>query len=387
MKALGSFIFAVLAVSACIVHLTSNPADRAKIRRSRRAAEIDDLVRLQDRIEHNSVFELNTSCGVTCRREVEKYISNDLNCTHVLTLDHLDMVEARCSPKAAENLAHDAANEKFPATEVAHQYKNRHLHVPEEPPRTKGSLTKVPRDLHRRMRQRQGASMHNSWLLATSRVVQAVDWGTWHLDRIDQYDGYQTFDSRMDLTCFEKQGAGSTVYVLDTGCISSHDELAGRTTLYSKRYSTGVDDNGHGTHVAGLAGGEKVGVCKKCKIMCLKVMGADGSGSFSDVVDAMEHVMSVHDPKAGRGVVVMSLAGLGGSFMFNQAVKSMHTASIVPVVAAGNYNRDACDYTPGNINEAVTVGGSTAWDTKLDMSNYGQVRTAFSSLKCQLRGE
>lgn len=377
MKSFYSFACVVtLFVSACFLRFSILQPGNATFQGSQRAAELQDLVRLQDRLENNRVFELNSSfCGELCREQVETYIRTDLNCTHVRVLAHLGMVEARCNASAPDTLSYDAAQKvKFPSSRLAHEYKNILIRVPTERPRPAGSMMKVPRDVQRRMKKQETEAVSSS-LETASRLVHSVDWKTWHLDRIDQYGGYEHFDSKLDYACFEKQGAGSTVYVLDTGCLPSHVELAGRTELYSERYTTGIDDNGHGTHVAGLAAGKTVGVCKQCKVMCLKVMAADGSGSFSDVVDAMEHIMTIHDPEAGRGVVVMSLAGTGGSPMFTKAVKSLYAADLIPVVAAGNYNEDACMFTPANIKEAVTVGGSTAWDTMMDISNYGQVRT------------
>lgn len=56
----------------------------------------------------------------------------------------------------------------------------------------------------------------------------------------------------MDLKCFPKQGQGVIVYVIDTGCRATHEELVGRTFLRkTSAYVSGDDDNGHGTHVAG----------------------------------------------------------------------------------------------------------------------------------------
>lgn len=60
------------------------------------------------------------------------------------------------------------------------------------------------------------------------------------------------FDQSFNLKCFPSQGKSVTVYVIDTGCRDTHEEFAGRMTLrMTSTYGSGVDDNGHGTHVAG----------------------------------------------------------------------------------------------------------------------------------------
>lgn len=83
-----------------------------------------------------------------------------------------------------------------------------------------------------------------------------------------------------------------------------------------------------------------------------------------DAVDTMEYVTGIHDPKADCGAVVMSFAGLGSSFMFDQASRHLYMANIIPAVAEGIYSKNACGFTPAyNINWAVTFGGSRAWDT------------------------
>ncbi len=91
-------------------------------------------------------------------------------------------------------------------------------------------------------------------------------------------------------------GAGVKVAVIDSGVDGSHPDLDGN---YSGGYdfvnndTEPMDDNGHGTHVAGTIAAEMngtgvIGVAPGASIYALKVLGADGSGDFSDVIAALQ---------------------------------------------------------------------------------------------------
>lgn len=206
------------------------------------------------------------------------------------------------------------------------------------------------------------------------RVVQSVSWTYWSLDRLDQLEGYTKFDQQFDQKCFPKQGDGATVYVIDTGCRETHADLRGRTSLRTTGdYISGADDNGHGTHVAGIAAGTTSGVCKKCTIVCIKALGASGGGSFTDVIEAIEDVIELHQSGkvTGPAVAVMSLGVSHPTTILDDAVTRLADSGVIPVVAASNYNQDACNYTPARADGAVAVGATDIIDHLYAFSNYG----------------
>ena len=61
----------------------------------------------------------------------------------------------------------------------------------------------------------------------------------------------------------------------------------------------------------------------------------------------------------------------------NDAVRSVFDADIVPVVAAGNQNDDACHYSPSNVSFAITVGASDINDNGASFSNFGSCLDIF----------
>ncbi|KAF9381230.1 serine protease [Podila verticillata] len=174
-------------------------------------------------------------------------------------------------------------------------------------------------------------------------------------------------------------GNGVTVYVIDTGINVDHKQFGGRAS-WGKTIPSGdpdQDDNGHGTHCAGTIGSAAYGVSKKADIVAVKVLRSNGSGSMADVVAGVDFAVSSHlKQKAQKGkkykgsVANMSLGG-GKSRPLDAAVANAIASGLHFAVAAGNDNRDACDYSPAGVETAITVGASSLDDSRAYFSNHG----------------
>jgi cerevisin len=84
--------------------------------------------------------------------------------------------------------------------------------------------------------------------------------------------------------------AKQLAYVIDTGVNIKHEQFEGRA-VWGATIPTGDEDedgNGHGTHVAGTIGSKTYGVAKKAKIVAVKVLRSNGSGTMSDVLKGVE---------------------------------------------------------------------------------------------------
>jgi subtilisin family serine protease len=143
------------------------------------------------------------------------------------------------------------------------------------------------------------------------------------------------------------------------------------------------DENGHGTHVAGVAaavgnnGLDVTGVAWQAKIMALRFLGADGSG---EDVDAIECIYYAIDMKQKHGVNVVAINASWGSYggyddaLFD-AIKAAGEAEIVFCTAAGNdsTNTDVVPFYPAEYPCPciVSVGASDAWDTRAFFDNAG----------------
>ncbi|WP_105170105.1 S8 family serine peptidase [Pseudoalteromonas sp. T1lg23B] len=187
----------------------------------------------------------------------------------------------------------------------------------------------------------------------------------WGLDRIDQQDlplnGVYHYDY---------DGSGVTAYVIDTGVLVSHNEFGNRASHgydFIDNDADATDCNGHGTHVAGTIGGSTYGVAKNVNVVGVRVLSCSGSGTNSGVISGVNWVKN---NASGPSVANMSLGG-GVSQALDDAVNSAVAAGVSFVVAAGNDNSNACNYSPARAADAITVGSTTSSDGRSSFSNYG----------------
>ncbi|KAF7319968.1 hypothetical protein MKEN_00780700 [Mycena kentingensis (nom. inval.)] len=183
-------------------------------------------------------------------------------------------------------------------------------------------------------------------------------------------------------------GEGVDVYVVDTGININHVEFEGRASWGKTIPQNDVDEdgNGHGTHCAGTIASRKYGVAKSAHVIAVKVLGSNGSGSMSDVVNGVEFALSSAIKKkaaadaelkatgytAHKGSVASMSLGGGKSEALDRAVNAAVDKGLHFAVAAGNDNRDACNYSPAAAEKAVTVGASTVGDARAYFSNFGK---------------
>ncbi|MFD3993363.1 S8 family peptidase [Streptomyces sp. NPDC058583] len=195
---------------------------------------------------------------------------------------------------------------------------------------------------------------------------------TWGLDRIDQW----SLPLDNDFTT-QGNGAGVTAYILDSGIDHNHDEFGGRATFGFDAMGDGrqgQDCNGHGTHVAGTVAGRTYGVAREADLVSVRVLGCDGRGSYSGMIAGLDWVA-----KNARQPAVLN-GSLGGdrSVALNNAATALATAGVLPVIAAGNSSKDACDVSPASAAGTVTVAASNAWDEQTSFSNHGRCVDLFA---------
>ncbi len=198
---------------------------------------------------------------------------------------------------------------------------------------------------------------------------------TWGLDRIDQRD--LPLNSTFN---YGATGAGVDAYIIDTGILATHKQFSNRVTSFgfsSIKDRRGTSDcNGHGTHVAGTVGGTTYGVAKAVRLIPVRVLDCRGSGTWSGVVAGMDWVVSNH--QAGKPAVANMSLGGGVSATVDSAVQRMIDDGVVVVVAAGNSNLDACNYSPARAASALTVGATTSTDARASYSNFGKCLDIFA---------
>ncbi|HEX8241966.1 MAG TPA: S8 family peptidase [Longimicrobium sp.] len=186
---------------------------------------------------------------------------------------------------------------------------------------------------------------------------------TWGLDRIDQR--YRPLDYSYT---YNRTGAGVNLYVLDSGIRFTHNEFGGRAVPgYDVFGGDASDCYGHGTHVAGIAGGSTYGVAKAVNLISVRVLDCYGTGSTSGVIAGVDWVTANH---VGLSVANMSLGG-PANYALDNAVQNSINAGVTYVIAAGNNNANACNYSPSRVTDALIVGNTNSSDTRYSSSNYG----------------
>lgn len=211
---------------------------------------------------------------------------------------------------------------------------------------------------------------------------------------------------RINAESLLNKGALVGVAVIDTGIELSHPDLktniiANKNCLSNTR--NGNDDNGHGTHVAGTIaalnnGIGVVGVAPEAKLIAVKVLNRNGSGTWSSVICGIDWV-TANVSKYKIKVANMSLGGSGTSDNncgstnndpMHKAICKSRDAGVTYVVAAGNENKSASLSVPASYNDAVItvsaladsdgisggLGSPTYYgddDTFATFSNYGSI--------------
>jgi serine protease AprX len=189
-------------------------------------------------------------------------------------------------------------------------------------------------------------------------------------------------------------GAGVAIAVLDSGITTWHDDLTSPSSaLYPygnqrvKKFVDFVngqtlpyDDNGHGSHVAGIIAGngydslgEKAGIAPRASLISLKVLDQNGHGTISTIIAALGWVAANATSYNIRVVNLSIGAGVHESYWTDPltlACKALTDRGIVVVAAAGNLGKNAAGNlqwggitAPANAPWVLTVGASSTMGT------------------------
>lgn len=195
---------------------------------------------------------------------------------------------------------------------------------------------------------------------------------TWGNDRIE---------SKETLNAIKASGkklSEVTVGIIDTGVDYTHPDLKDRIVDTSLNFSSSgkqnnsMDDQGHGTMVAGIV---MQNTTDNVKIKPYKVLNKDGKCATSQIISVVNHILAEKDAPA---VINLSLGGESNKLDQEEKVQKSLIESLIGkgctvVVAAGNESSDAGNYSPSNISNVITVSASTSKNTKSPYSNYGGV--------------
>ena len=189
-------------------------------------------------------------------------------------------------------------------------------------------------------------------------------------------------------------GTGAVIAVIDSGVDVDHPEFAGGK-LYRPANCIGAgaagvcaagasaadDDNGHGTHVAGIAaapldGAGVAGIAPAARIMPVKVLDATGSGTAADVAAGIRYAAAngahVVNLSLSQLPVVAQLASFGVlNPAIGDAIETAAAAGVLVVVAAGNDGVPLCSHKVFRTGAGLCVGATDQRDLKSEYSNFG----------------
>jgi subtilisin len=164
------------------------------------------------------------------------------------------------------------------------------------------------------------------------------------------------------------------VAIIDTGIYYSHPDLVGNANAgpsFVYGTPTSLDDEGHGTHVAGTVAAVKntigvVGVAPKAKVWGVKVLDRYGSGYYSAIASGLDWAAD-----HGMKVANMSLGGSYNSMALQAACAAANADGVLLVAAAGNDGKKGKPSYPGAYPSVVCVSATTSQDKLATFSSRG----------------
>ena len=248
----------------------------------------------------------------------------------------------------------------------------------------------------------------------------------WGIDRLDARSG------RDNTFTFTTDGAGVKAYIVDSGVNGTHPEFSARVlpgwsyrsrvsdptgaalssynasiAAYNMNPTTGIspcvdnpafphryrpstidgirsdsdvgtiDNDGHGTHVAGIIGGITTGVSKGVSIVPVRVLDSCGAGTTTMVLGGLNWILADHQP-GEKAVINMSIGFDSTATSIDAAIKNLLAEGIVIVAASGNEGGSACGITPAGTDGTISVGSSAYNDTESYFTNYGSCVDIFA---------
>ena len=185
----------------------------------------------------------------------------------------------------------------------------------------------------------------------------------------------------LDISSKGNIGAGSTVFVIDSGVLDTTGDL-NLNKAWSKSWIAGEsafnDGVGHGSHVAGtiaaLANGiGVVGVAPGAEVVSLKVFDSIGNGAtISSIIDAINYAVGLINTNSldrSKVVINMSLGG-GLSTSLTNTIVNAANQGIRFAIAAGNSGQDADGFSPANAGDHPNVYTISAVDSTYTMASW-----------------
>lgn len=194
---------------------------------------------------------------------------------------------------------------------------------------------------------------------------------SWGLDRIDEHN-----PSTEDVYRYHYDGTGVDIYVFDSGVLTSHQEFNQIGQVRTFTNDGTQDNNGHGTAVAAIIGGELVGVAKDVTIHSYKVLNDAGQGTATMLRNGINEAAFHHQP----GVPAVANFSLSGQYdtaydLIDTALGNLFQDGVLLIASAGNDTTSLpWNLLPAASIKVVAVGSTNSDDSFASQySNYGKL--------------
>jgi subtilisin family serine protease len=182
--------------------------------------------------------------------------------------------------------------------------------------------------------------------------------------------GWEIKDFNIPYYWKQSRGEGVKIAVIDTGIDINHEDLK-NNIITGKNFvepnKEPIDIAGHGTHVGSTIAAEDngcgiIGVANRAKIMPIKALGDDGSGSMINVVNAIKYAAD-----SGVDFITMSLGSPTPSRDIENAINYASSKGCIIFCAAGNSGPGSDIMYPAKYDHTIAIG---AIDKKLNRTNF-----------------
>jgi subtilisin family serine protease len=201
--------------------------------------------------------------------------------------------------------------------------------------------------------------VEEEFYVETQIIQQGATWG---ISRIDNKNPYvYPLDDNYE---YNATGSGVHAYILDTRVWADHPDFEGRANFAYDVFNDPrphTECNAHGSHVAGIVGSETYGIAKNVSIHSVAVIPCSGAGTSGSVIAGINWVINNLQKPAVANMSFSAKAGQDNTI--DTAVKNMIQRGVVAVASAGNYQEDACNYSPARVKEVLTVSGTHGNDS------------------------
>lgn len=277
------------------------------------------------------------------KNDIAGMLQNDLGADEYFIFENIPYIAVPCSSKDIDRVCYSLNNKK------THYLKNMQAYASsiKDTQRSKGVYTPELFSLI-------GKDMGLPLFKDAGKKSQDQGWNLRNIHALSSW--------------YVTQGNGASVLVVDTGVDYKHRDLE-QCFNDNKGYnfvspgSEPLDDNMHGTHVAGTVAGRNTGVAPLANLYAAKVLDKNGSGSNTDIIRAVDYGIKQKD----IDVVTMSLGSPYFSYALNNICKAAYRHGLIVTAAAGNEGYGP-EY-PGSCYGVISVAAVNSENQHAGFSN------------------